>query len=230
MAYSDFYTPTFSTTISPATFPPDTTMVGVVTSRPLNETRFPRIESEFDKNYRDLFGRSPSKRIDRSRSNRQHRISAAIRPQQRRPRTPPGRRAPAPNNGRRPNSRRSKRRIARHRSPTRRRPPSPKRSLRRRSRSRRRSRTQRTIETPPPSPRNKSDSSLSRELRADFTRNRPFAGFTRVVSPKPRGSFGVTDTARRIRSVIWIRRRGAYSFRNLSAIPEADVRCFRICG
>ena len=151
---------------------------------------------EFDKNYRELFGRSPPNRIGRSRGNRHHRIGASIRPQQRRPRTPPGRRpspppgrrAPtpqgrrprAPTHGRRaPTPRRSRRRIARQRSPTRRRTPPPRRPTRRRSRSRRRSRAPPSDETPPPSPRNKSDSSLSRELRADLVGKHPFVGFAR---------------------------------------------------
>ena len=75
MVNSEFYTPTF-----PPRLPPDSAMADVVTGRPLTETRFPRTADEFGKNYHDLRGRSPSKRIDRSRSRRQHRISASIRP------------------------------------------------------------------------------------------------------------------------------------------------------
>ena len=183
----------FRHTGSPMRFPPDATMADVVTGRPSNETRSPRMTDEFDKNYRELFGRPPPKRIDRIgrfRSNRQHRISASISPQQRRQRTPPGRRpspphgrrAPtpqgrrprAPTHGRRaPTPRRSIRRISRQRPPTRRRTPSPRRPTRRRPRPRRRSRTPPSDETPPPSPRNKSDSSLARELSADLMGKTP---------------------------------------------------------
>ena len=70
MVSPDGFTPTFSTPISPTISPPpDITMTDVVTGRPVGEARYPRIQGEFGQHYRELFGRSPSKRTDRPRSN-----------------------------------------------------------------------------------------------------------------------------------------------------------------
>ena len=78
----------------------------------------------------------------------------------------------------------SKRRTPMPRSPTRLRPPCRRRSTRRRPRSqresnrlRRRPTTHRSNDEPTPPPRNRSDTSLSREFRVGHMRKRPFFVF-----------------------------------------------------